>query len=108
MSILLGSMAQLLFKKGVTGIGGLNSHTFSRLFISMPIISGVALYGLSLILYLLALSKLELSKAYPMVSLGYLLTFMYGVVILHEEMTALKITGLGFIILGVVFISKVN
>ena len=52
------------------------------------------------------LSKLELSKAYPLVSLGYVFTLILGYFLLHESINNYKVFGIFFIILGVILIAK--
>lgn len=67
---------------------------------------GIISYGLSLLFWLYVLSKMELSKAYPLVSLGYVFSMVFAYLWLDESITALKIAGVILIITGVVCISK--
>lgn len=108
-SILLGSIAQYLLKIGMTSISVENNKFMSiikEVSNSIPLIGGIACYGLSMVFWLYVLSKLELSKAYPLVSLGYVFTLLLGYFLLHESINNYKVFGIVFIILGVIFIAK--
>lgn len=109
-SVCLGAMAQVALKKGVQTVGRMSITTFApnieRIFFSPYIISGILLYGSSLIVWLIVLSRMELSRAYPFVSLGYMITFACGIVLLDEKMSYYKIFGLMFIVGGIFIMSR--
>ena len=109
-SILLGSIAQYLLKIGMTSINLDKKQDITLIIKSLvtniPLLGGISCYGLSMIFWLYVLSKLELSKAYPLVSLGYVFTLLLGYFLLHEPVNNYKILGVAFIILGVIFITK--
>ena len=107
-SIILGSLAQYLFKVGMNHVN-LNDDNISiikNVLTSLPLISGVLSYGLSLVFWLIVLSKMELSKAYPMVSLGYVFTLIISYLFLGENINLEKLIGILLIISGVIFISR--
>lgn len=105
-SILLGSIAQYLLKIGMTSINLDKKLILKSLVTNIPLLGGISCYGLSMIFWLYVLSKLELSKAYPLVSLGYVFTLLLGYFLLHESVNNYKILGISLIILGVIFITK--
>lgn len=107
-SIVLGAVAQYCLKIGVVGniVGNDILETGRRLLLNWNFIAGVVCYALSFILWLLVLSRLDLGKAYPMVSFGYVIAVLLGYFMLGEELNAMKIAGLLFIIVGVLFISR--
>lgn len=108
-SILLGSIAQYFLKIGMTSISIDNNKLISIIkesIINLHLIGGIACYGLSMVFWLYVLSKLELSKAYPLVSLGYVFTLILGYFLLHESINNYKVFGIIFIILGVILIAK--
>lgn len=107
-SILLGSFAQYFLKVGVSGLNSdrLSSSIMGTIFSNIYFWLGCASYGLSLLFWLYVLSKMELSKAYPMVSLGYVFAMILGYVFLHESINFAKIVGICLIIAGVIFISR--
>lgn len=108
-SILLGSIAQYFLKIGISSISMDNKKIIMiliEIITNLPFIGGILCYGLSMIFWLHVLSKLELSKAYPLVSLGYIFTLLLGYFLLHENINNYKILGVIFIIIGVILIAK--
>ncbi|MBO5456524.1 MAG: EamA family transporter [Muribaculaceae bacterium] len=109
LSIAFGAIAQYLLKLGVMAE---NNGSYSliatiyRLITNAKFLMGIACYAVSLLLWLYVLSQLELSKAYPMVSLGYIFTFILGYVFLGEPVNNYRIIGLCFIIIGVCLIAR--
>ncbi|HOX53159.1 MAG TPA: SMR family transporter [Fibrobacteria bacterium] len=109
LSILAGALGQVFLKKGMSSIGGvsLGGMLEKPLAVALNpwVAGGFAMYAASFALWLVVLSKVELSKAYPMVSLGYLLTFVLGIVLFGESVSVLKCCGLGLIMTGVVLLA---
>jgi multidrug transporter EmrE-like cation transporter len=108
-SIILGATAQLFFKIGVTTISKNSKSIFQIIkhgVINPHLLTGMLFYGFSFILWFIVLSKMELSKAYPLISLGYIFTLVLGVFFLNESITVAKITGIAFIMAGVVFLTR--
>ncbi len=107
LSIALGACAQLLLKLSVQGQSMLMSaQGLTKIVCDYRFLAGAACYGLSLLFWLKVLSELDLSKAYPMVSLGYVFTFILGWLILDEPLRPLRVIGLAVIIIGVILISR--
>ena len=100
-AVVLGTVAQLFLKAGTNvapvGFG---------LALEPRILAGVACYAVSLIVWILALSKTPVSVAYPMVSLGFALNAVLAWWLLGESLGALKMVGIGFIIVGVVLVAR--
>lgn len=106
---MLGSTAQYLLKLGMKNFdysNGFSPTTFINSIALGPLTGGIVCYGLSLVFWLVVLSKLELSKAYPMVSLGYVFTLILGYWLLNEQLTITKIGGVIIIIIGVIIVTK--
>ena len=104
-SIVLGATGQFLFRLGmlhygkvtVTGIWGqLGSIIFTP-----AIFLGFSCFGVSSILWLVVISRWELSYAYPLVALGYVMAILYGTFLLHETLTLPKIVGSVLILAGI-------
>ena len=98
--ILILASSQAFLKYGLSEVGGVN---FSRgrilagllKIISTPYIPlGFALYAISAVLWLDVLSKLELSVAYPLVSLSYIFSLLIGRLVFHEPVGAIRVIGL--------------
>ncbi len=111
--VLLTTAAQISLKVGVSGRrlqGVLAAESIPRFLfraICDPIvIGGLGLYAASTLVWLLVLAKLDVSFAYPFVSLGFLFIALYGYFGLHEPMSVLRITGICLIFTGVLFVAK--
>ena len=70
------------------------------------IIIGLFLYGLSFALWLIVLSKLEVSLAYPLLSIGYIIMPFVGYLFLDESLSVARIVGICIIIVGVYVVSR--
>ena len=111
-AILLTTIGQAMLKHGMDGIGGIAVPGSGLLasvqeIVTAPfILGGFALIALSIPVWLHVLSRLPLSVAHPLVSVGYVISVGIGVVILKEALTPLRIVGVALIILGVVAVSR--
>jgi len=100
-AVLLGTAAQVFLKAGT------NATPFGLgLALEPRIIAGVVCYAVSLVVYLLALSKTPVSIAYPMVSLGFALNALLAWWLLGEAVTPMRMAGIGIIIVGVVLVAR--
>lgn len=106
-SILLGACGQLLLKFSVINMGGINLGwenlipSLWSIFSNGWIILGVFCFASSMVLWLKVISNMELSRAYPSVSLSYVIVFVLSIVLFNEGITIAKIGGLISILLGV-------
>ena len=100
-AVVLGTAAQILFKAGTnaTPVGW-------GLLLEWRVLAGIAAYGISLIAWILALSKTPVSMAYPMTSLGFVLNAVLAGWLLGEAVTPMRFAGIGIIILGVVIVAR--
>lgn len=109
-SILLGSIAQYFLKIAMSEITVLQRNSpfeiIVKLLSNLPLYAGLACYGLSMIFWLYVLKHIELSKAYPMVSIGYIFTLFIGNFFLDESIPPIRILGVIIICIGVLLISK--
>lgn len=107
LSISLGAVAQLLLKKAALLCTATQAiEKFKQLSATPFLWGGLLCYGLSLVFWLDVLSKLELSRAYPLVSLGYIASLILGYFFLQEPITVSKVIGIALIISGVYFIAR--
>lgn len=110
-SVLMSAAAQALLKLGVSGprdVASADPGLFLALlgFLGRPaVLGGLALYGFGAVLWLGALSRTELSRAYPFVSLGFVLTALAGYFLFNEALGPLRIGGIVLIMLGVVLVA---
>lgn len=99
LAVVLGSAAQLLLKAGTnaTPVGWALA-----LALAPRMIGVTACYAFSLVVWVLALAKTPVSVTYPKVFLGFALNAVLAWWLLGESLAAMKLVGIGFIILGVV------
>jgi multidrug transporter EmrE-like cation transporter len=109
----LNAAAQLLLKIATRPLAhladfGLQTLRFSlaSLGSSLPFWTGMICYGLSLCVWLAALSKAPVSTAYPMLSLGYIVVAAVSVLWLGETLSPAKVMGIVLICAGVVLVSR--
>lgn len=110
-SVLLGAVGQLLVKIGAKHLelDFSSDHLLQSLFAivkNVPVMSGMALYGLSFILWVKVLSKVELSYAYPFVSLGYIVILCFSYFVFKENISLFRAIGTLLIMVGVVFVAR--
>ena len=115
-SVLLNALAQILLKAGMKNFSNIdlkNNITQTVLSISLNpyIISGFISYGISIILWLWVLSKVDVSLAYPFQALGYIVVTILAWLVFQENINLIRIIALIFISLGLIilaFSSRVN
>jgi multidrug transporter EmrE-like cation transporter len=110
--VFLNAVAQLLLKAGTNAIGHFEFHWDNALPVGMKlaanpaILGGMTCYAVSLVVWIMALSRVPVSIAYPMLSIGYLLNALAAWAWFGEALGAQKLLGIGFIILGVWLIAR--
>jgi drug/metabolite transporter (DMT)-like permease len=110
LSVASASTGQVMFKKGLlmTGEVTLKSSVMGELLrmIFQPLVfSGLILYVISTLLWLLALSKTTLSFAYPFTALTFILVMLSSRVIFLESIPTLRYFGIALIVLGILLSS---
>ena len=110
--VLLNAAAQLLLKAGTNAVGHFEFSLENALPVGMRlalephIMGGMACYVVSLVVWIMGLSRVEVSVAYPMISIGYMINAVAAWYLFGESLTALRLTGIGFIIVGVFLVAK--
>lgn len=110
--VLLNAAAQLLLKAGTNAVGHFEFSTANVLPVGMKlalephILGGMVCYGFSLIVWIMGLSRVPVSVAYPMLSIGYVINALIAWQIFGESLSAQKLVGIGFIVLGVVLVTR--
>jgi multidrug transporter EmrE-like cation transporter len=110
--VLLNAIAQLLLKAGAGSLAGVELRPANalliagRLVVSAPIIAGLACYALSVVLWILALVRVEVSVAYPMLSLGYVVNAVAAWWLFGENLSGVRLAGIGVILVGVWLVAR--
>jgi len=110
--VLLNAAAQLLLKAGTNRIGTFDFAVANIVPIGLKIaaspfvLGGLACYAVSVVLWILALSRVPVSIAYPMLSIGYIVNAAAAWFLFGESLNAQKLIGIGFIIVGVWLVAR--
>ena len=110
--VLLNAAAQLLLKAGTNAVGQFEYSAQNIVPIGMKlafephIAGGVACYVVSLVVWIMGLSRVEVSIAYPMLSVGYVLNAVAAWYLFGESLTAQKLVGIAFIVAGVFLVAR--
>jgi len=110
--VLLNAAAQLLLKAGTNAVGQFEYSAQNIVPIGMKlafephIAGGVACYVVSVVVWILGLSRVEVSIAYPMLSIGYVLNAAAAWYLFGESLTAQKLIGIAFIVAGVFLVAR--
>lgn len=111
--IVFGATAQIMMKRGMTHIGEIkgidefnNPNTILQIFTNPYVLLGLFLYAVSAFLWLGALSTLDVSFMYPLLSFGYVLTAIFALVFLKEYISVIRWAGILLVVIGCFFITR--
>ena len=110
--VLLNAAAQLLLKAGTNAVGSFEFTSKNlvpvglKLAFEPHIMGGMLCYGISLVVWIMGLSRVPVSIAYPMLSIGYVINALAAWYLFGESLGAQKLVGIGFIVLGVVLVTR--
>lgn len=114
--VLLNACAQLLLKAGVNNVvSAIGTFDYSlanlwpvglRLATQWPIIGGLSCYVVSVVVWILGLSRVDVSIAYPLLSIGYVLNAAAAWWLFGEALTPTRLLGIGVIIVGVYILTR--
>lgn len=110
--VLLNAAAQLLLKAGTNTLGVI-TPTFNNalplagaIATNLHFLGGFACYGISVLVWILALSRVPVSIAYPMLSIGYIVNALAAWYLFGEILSSGRWLGMGFIIVGVYLLTR--
>ncbi|MFP4112532.1 MAG: SMR family transporter [Candidatus Woesearchaeota archaeon] len=109
--VFVASFGQILLKSGVSEVGGLkvseiiSTRLFKVLF-SPKIFFGIMLYAASMVFWIVALSTMDVSQMYPLISLGYIVTALFSMIFLKENVTLMRWAGIFMIVGGAILVLK--
>jgi multidrug transporter EmrE-like cation transporter len=110
--VLLNAAAQLLLKAGtnVLGVLSLTRDTWPDTLLKMAtqgyFALGIACYGISVFVWILGLSRVPVSIAYPLLSVGYVVNAIAAYYLFGEAVTPTRWLGIGFIVVGVTLVAR--
>lgn len=110
--VMLNAAAQILMKAGTNAIGHFEFSIENvlpigwKLVTEWHIVTALFCYGISVIVWILALSRVPVSIAFPMLSMAYVVNAIAAWYLLGEAFNPTKLVGMGVIIFGVIIISR--
>ena len=110
--VMLNAAAQILMKAGTNSIGYFEFNMANivpigwKLATEWHIVLALVCYALSVIIWILALSRVPVSIAFPLLSMAYIVTAVAAWYLLGEALSLTKVAGIVVIILGVIIISR--
>ena len=110
--VMLNATAQILMKAGTNAIGYFDFSMENvvpigwKLATEWQIVAGLFCYALSVVIWILALSRVPVSIAFPMLSMAYVVNSIAAWYLLNEVLNPTKLIGMGVIIVGVIIISR--
>ncbi|MDR2852405.1 MAG: EamA family transporter [Burkholderiaceae bacterium] len=112
--VLLNAVAQLLLKAGARTAGEITlsagaralSRTALGLAQNPAILGGLGCYVISVVVWIVALSRVQVSVAYPMLSIGYIVNALLAWWLFGENLNAQRWLGIAVIIVGVVLVAR--
>lgn len=110
-SIIFGALGQLFLKMGATRLteaetGGGPLGILISAATTWQLGVGLMFYGTSALIWIYVLSMVNLSVAYPMVGLSFVIVVMLGVFVLGERVSVLQVTGCVLILTGIAFVTR--
>lgn len=112
LGVLLNAGAQLLLKAGTNAVGQFEFSSANILPMGMKfavephILGGLTCYVISVVVWIMALSRVEVSIAYPMLSIGYVVNAIAAWWLFGEALSAMRLSGIGIIIVGVYLVAR--
>ena len=110
--VLLNAVAQLALKASVTHMGPISVSMENAWPVALRLMSepwlwvGLGCYGVSVIVWILALSRVDVSIAYPMLSIGYIVNAIAAWALLGEILSPGRLLGIGIICIGVIVLAR--
>jgi drug/metabolite transporter (DMT)-like permease len=111
-TVILNVVGQMAMKRGMTAVGAITldfsrlPDVLSRTFTQPYVLLGIAAYGLSSVFWLVILSRVDLSYAYPALSLGYVLIVVLSWLLLNESVSVTRLVGVLVVCTGVLLVAR--
>jgi len=110
-NVILSVLGQILLKQGMNQVGEI-SGSFQQMapkliqaLMNPFVIGGIGVYGSTTLIWLVVLSRIKLSVAYPMISLGYIFSILFSWLLFKEDVPKVRVLGAFVICIGVYLVS---
>jgi drug/metabolite transporter (DMT)-like permease len=112
-NVLFTVTGQLLLKQGMLRVGrvdelNLVTHKLTQAFMNPFVIGGIVTYGFTTMIWLVILSRVKLSVAYPIISLGYVMSILFSWIFFKESVPRVRVLGAVIICIGVYLVASAN
>lgn len=109
--VLLNAAAQLMLKAGASAVGAISSWSMLRtaaptLALHPGVLGGLSCYVISVVVWIVALSRVEVSIAYPMLSVGYVVNALLAMWLFGETVSVQRWIGIAVILVGVTLVAR--
>lgn len=111
LTVLTNATAQILLKQGMNTVGAFTVGgestiaLVSRIIFNPFVFLGLSTFVVSTGSYLFVLSRVDVSAAYPMMSLAYVLVAIWAAMFLHESLSVTQMIGIGAILVGTILVA---
>ena len=113
-TVVTNALAQILLKQGMNGVGAFAlspdgiAATLPKIAFSPFVFGGLLLFVVSMSSHIAVLSRVDVSFAFPFLSLAYAIVAIYAHTFLGEEISFIRALGITAIILGTILIAQSN
>ena len=108
LALTLNATANVLLKIGVSSLGGLHEpELMGRVLSNYQLLGGLLLFALNVIFYAAALTQLDLSTAYPVMTVGgIMIVVTLSFLFLNETPSSSQLLGIGLMLVGIVLVTR--
>lgn len=112
-NVLFTVSGQLLLKQGMIRVGRVDDvnrvfHKLMQAFTNPFVVAGIATYGFTTMIWLVILSRVKLSVAYPIISLGYVMSILFSWLLFKESVPKIRVIGAAVICVGVYLVASAS
>ena len=110
-NVILSVLGQILLKQGMNQVGEISGSfqqmapTLIQALMNPFVVGGIGVYGSTTLIWLVVLSRIKLSVAYPMISLGYMFSILFSWLLFKEDVPKIRVLGAFVICIGVYLVS---
>ncbi|WP_324827730.1 SMR family transporter [Qipengyuania zhejiangensis] len=110
LSILMNALAQIFLSISLKGkslvIPGDPVQSLYAIATNLGVLVALAVYGLSVVLWMYVLSKTDVSLAYPFLGLGFVFVAFFSYFFLGEPLGVQKFLGISLVAIGIVLLAR--
>lgn len=111
-TVFTNAAAQIMLKKGMIAVGSFSfdmsniASAFVKTMFNPYVFLGLCTFVISMLSHLVVLSRVDLSFAYPFLSLAYVVVAVYAYFVFKEDVNMIRFAGIALICFGTVLIAR--